>query len=275
MFASTAIPSSNRPAKQGGPGRAGARRAVLLAAVLGSASPLSAAPYTIDWMNMSPWIINNSGGPQIPTGSTFFLAGVGNVTVTFTQTPPQFSSYRFQSAAFIAGSVNPGPDTYSWTNHEGLSRTNFNTTGTTDNWTITYSFTSPVAAGSLALGVFGLGRIDLAVPGNITTATVAQNGTFLGDWGVSTNLGPTQFNGASGSFSMQNSLPGDLTPGNPAFNTALGVVRIDDQISSLTVDFAQIGQDGVGVNIGYISPAPGSAALLGAAGLAVARRRRS
>ena len=258
--------------RRSGRARAGA---ACLALMVGASAPALAASNTVDWMNWSPWVINNSSGPQIPSGQTFFLAGVGNVNVTFTQTPPWFSSYRFQSPGFVTGSVTQGGDTYSWTNHEGMARTNFDSTGTMDNWSITFSFPGPVSAGSLALGIFGLGRIDLVVPGNITTASVAQNGTFLGDWGVSTNLGPTQFTGGSGSFSLQNSLPGDLTPGNPAFNTALGVVRIDDQISSLTVGFAQIGQDGVGINIGRITPSPGSGAVLLTTGLVFARRRRA
>lgn len=251
----------------------GVRVAVAILPVLASATTSLAGAYTIDWMSWSPWGVNNSGGPQIPSGQNFFLNGVGSVAVTFNQSPPTFSSYRFQSAGFLAGNLSAAGDTYAWTNHEGLARTNFNGSGSTANWSITFTFSNAVAAGRLALGIFGLGRIDQVVPGNITTASVAQNGTFLGDWGVTTNLGPTQFTGGVGSFAMQNAIPGDLTPGNPSFNTALGVVRIDDAVTSLTVDFSQIGQDGVGVNIGYI-PAPGASVLLACGGLLLSRRRR-
>ncbi len=247
--------------------------AATLVALVGAPSSSPAASYTIDWMNMPPWVINDFSGPQIPTGQTFVLPGVGNVLVTFSQTPPLFSSYRFQSPGFVVRAVNPAPDTYSWTDHEGIARTNFNSQGAIDNWSVTYTFTSPVAAGSLALGVFGLGRLDLLIPGNITVASVAQNGTFLGDHGIASNLAPTQFSGGAGAFSLQNSMPGNGIPGDPSFNTALAVVRIDDTISSLTVDFAQIGQDGTGVSIGYL-PSPGASVLLGLSGLAMNRRRR-
>lgn len=37
---------------------------------------------------------------------------------------------------------------------------------------------------------------------------------------------------------------------DPHWNTPLGVVRIDDPVSSLTVIFNQLRGDGVGVNIG-------------------------
>lgn len=251
----------------------GVRALAAIFPVLGSATASLASAYTIDWMNWSPWTVNNSGGPQIPSGQNFFLSGVGNVAVTFNQSPPVFSSYRFQPAGLLAGSVNATGDTYSWTNHEGLARTNFSGSGSSSNWSITFTFSNTVSAGHLALGIAGLGRIDQVVPGNITTASVAQNGTFLGDWGVSANLGPTQFTGGVGSFAMQNAIPGNLTPGHPGFNTALGVVRIDDAVTSLTIDFNQIGQDGISVNIGYI-PAPGALVLLASGGLLFVRRRR-
>ena len=73
---------------------------------------------------------------------------------------------------------------------------------------------------------------------------------------------------------MQNSLTG---PGgvDPHWNTELGVVRINDAVSSITVDFSQISGDGAGVNIGYAVPAPGSITLLAAAAGLVTRRRRT
>ena len=71
---------------------------------------------------------------------------------------------------------------------------------------------------------------------------------------------------------MQNSLTG-LGGQDPWWNTPLGVVRIDDPISSLTINFSQIRGDGIGVNIAAI-PEPATAALVGLGALLVARRRR-
>lgn len=176
--------------------------------------------------------------------------------------------------SLVSGSVISGPDSYSWSDHEDLRAVNFNSSGIVA-WSVTYTFLDgPVSAGDLVLGVFGLGRIDLDSPGQITTATVAQNGTFLGEWGPA-NFGPNAFTSGVGAFGLQNALPGDLTPGNPAFNSKLAIVRIDDTVSSLTVNFNQIGQDGVNVTLGsLLIPAPGAAVLLGLGGLMAARRRR-
>lgn len=238
------------------------------------ASAARGALYDIDWMEMQPWILNNVNGPQIPSPQTFNLPGVGAVQMSFTSPSVPMSAIRGNSASMIAASVASGPDAYSWDNHEDFRRTNYNTPGTIDNWSVTYTFLGgPVAAGRLALGVAGLGRLDLDYPGNITVVSVNQNGTFLGET-VEAWLGPNQFSGGVGSFSLQNALPGDSTPGNPAFNTRLAVVRIDDTISSLTVNFAQIGNDGTGVNIGYITPEPTTASLLLLGGLAALRRRK-
>ncbi|MFO0859057.1 MAG: hypothetical protein U0570_00775 [Phycisphaerales bacterium] len=265
------LPSRSRSDRFGG--RTFATLLAAIAPVLGWSGSLEAAGYTIDWMSWAPWGINNSGGPPVTSPQNLFLNGVGNVNVTFTQPAPALSAYRFQSPTFLSGSVSSGGDTYSWTNHEGLARTNFDAGGSSRSWSVTFTFSNMVAADHLVLGVFGLGRLDLAYPNSITKASVAQNGKFLGDWGVGGNLGPTDFSSSPGNFSLQNLLPGDTTPGNPAFNTALGVVLIQDQVTSLTVNIDQIGQDGIGLNIGYI-PAPGAAALLACGGVLMTRRRR-
>ena len=97
------------------------------------------------------------------------------------------------------------------------------------------------------VGASGMGRRRAL---GATVVTVNQNGTFLGDWSGGGNYGPTQLTGGAGVFQMQNSLTG---PGgqDPWWNTPLGVVRIDDAISSLTVNFSQIRGDGIGFNIGF------------------------
>jgi len=60
---------------------------------------------------------------------------------------------------------------------------------------------------------------------------------------------------------------------DPHWNTELGVVRIDDALSSLTIHYSTLRGDGVGSNIGFV-PAPASAMVMGLAGIAVSRRRR-
>jgi MYXO-CTERM domain-containing protein len=72
---------------------------------------------------------------------------------------------------------------------------------------------------------------------------------------------------------MQNSVTG-LGGQNPHWNTELGLVKIMDPISSLTVRFSQLSGDGVGLNIASVVPTPGAAALAGIASLAGLRRRR-
>ena len=62
--------------------------------------------------------------------------------------------------------------------------------------------------------------------------------------------GASQFTGGAGTFSVQNSVTnaGGI---NPWWNTQLGVVRIDDAVSSITVYQSQIRGDGIGVNVGF------------------------
>lgn len=237
-------------------------------------SAASAANYTVDWLQMGPTFF---GSPP-PYSGTYFLPGVGNVQVTY-NADPDFTEARLAVPQLVTGSVTSGGDTYSWTNAECLARTNWAFSGNLNtSWSVTYTFPGTLPAGSIVLDVQGLGRRDPDVVGAppaafMSTATVNQNGTYFGDFTGAMNVGPTQFTSSAGQFQMINSLTG---PGgqDPWWNTGMGIVRIDDAVNSLTVHFDQTAGDGVGVNIGVITPAPGSAALLGFGALAAIRRRR-
>jgi hypothetical protein len=249
-----------------------ARTILALASPLAVACSAHAANYTINWLSMAPTLPGNAP----PFNANYTLPGVGNVQMAYTA-HPDFSEARQILAPFQSQSVASGPDTYAWTNHEALARTNLGFSGVINStWSVTYTFSATIPAQSLVLEFHGLGRRDPRPGENpldgTTIATVNQNGTFLGEtnpYGV----GPTLFQSGAGTFNLRNALTG---PGgnDPWWNTALAVVRIDDAVSSLTVTFNQTSGDGVGVNLGYIVPAPGPLALLGVAGLAIARRRR-
>ncbi len=233
-----------------------------------AALPARATNYNIDWLNMSPTPL----GSSVPNNSSFNLPGVGLVTVNYS-IPSGFTDARFQNPLLTAGNVTSGLDNYAWTNAELFAATNNVSVSPLVGapWNITYTFPGTVAAGSLVVGVSGLGQTT-SFGGGASTAEVFQNGTFLGDWSGGGNYGPTQFT-AGNPFQMQNSLTG-AGGADPWWNTPLGVVRIDDAVNSLTVRFAQISGDGVGVNIGYIVPEPSTALLLGMGGVCVALRRR-
>ena len=245
-------------------------RAVVLSSLLASAglaSNASAANYQLDWLNYSPTAI----GSPVPNGSTYFLPGAGNVTVTY-NIPQSYVHARGQVGALSNGNVPFSGDTYQWNSHENFGATSFNPANPpVTAWDITYTFQNPQPAGRIFLGVNGLGRRS-DVAGATSVATVFQNGTFIGDWG-SGNWGATQFTPGAGQFAMQNSVTG-IGGADPHWNTRLGVVRIDDPISSLTVRLMQAGGDGVGVNIAAVPP-PGAASLAALAGLAALRRRRA
>lgn len=237
--------------------------------VLAAAGSASANVYNINWLDMSP----TPNTLPVPNNSNFFLAGVGNVNVTY-NISGQFSHARLINASLQNQNIVNGPDTYQWGAHELFAATLLD--GPTPlvpvSWDITYTFSNAVSAGSLYVGVAGLGQTT-SFGGGATVATVNQNGTFLGDYIGSNNWGPTQFTPGAGTFSMQNSLNG-AGGIDPHWNSGLGLVRIDDTISSLTVHFSHIRGDGAGVNIGYAVPTPASLGLLGLGGLVAARRRR-
>jgi hypothetical protein len=164
---------------------------------------------------------------------------------------------------------------YTWTAHEQFGATNFapNPPFVVAPWSVTYTFPGTVAAGTLYVGVGGLGRTS-SQGGGMSTATVNQNGLFLGDWTGGGNYGATQYINGAGTFTMQNSVTG-LGGADPWWNSALGVVQILDPVSSLTFIVNQLPGDGLGVNIGHVTPEPASLAFLGLGGLAMLRRRRA
>ena len=247
-------------------------KSLLLLAIAGTFSaPAFAANVNIDWLTMAPVPFNTS----VPNGSVFNLAGVGNVTVTYSLPGGFFTDARLQNPLLIAGNVVSGPDTYSWTDHEMFAATNLVPSDPVVQvpWRITFTFPGTVAANEIYVGVAGLGRTD-SFGGGATVAHVQQNGTFLGDWTGGGNYGATNFTSNPGNFTMYNSVSG-AGGADPWWNSALGVVQVNDAVSSITVDFGHIAGDGAGVNIGYAAvPAPGALALLGLGGLLGTRRQR-
>jgi hypothetical protein len=216
--------------------------AVVLMSVAGVTGTASAV--NIDWLQMAPTAFNS----MVPNSSVFFVPGIGNVTMTYS-VPPAFSGpNRFQNPCLVSGSLG----TYSWSNNEELATTLL--TGPDPIvpvvWSVTYTFPSLLAPGTVFVGISGLGQTS-SFGGGATIATVNQNGTFLGDWsGTCGPYGPTQFTGGVGTFSMQNSLTG-VGGYDPWWNTPLGVVEIGDFVNSITIYASQIRGDGIGVNIGF------------------------
>ena len=173
--------------------------ATLLTALAGTAG---ATNFVIDWLDMSP-VLN---GQQVPNNSNYFLPGIGNVNISY-NIPTTFAHARsieplLQNQGFVSG-----PDTYSWTGHETFA--NVLTTGPDPlvpvAWDITYTFSGTIPAGSIALGVAGLGQTT-SFGGGASVATVNQNGTLLGEYIGPNNWGPTQYTGGPGIFSMSDVL---------------------------------------------------------------------
>ncbi len=244
-----------------------ARTLTASAVLLGAGGMASAALTTITWLDMSPTPFNS----PVPNNSNYFVPGIGNVNVTYS-IPSDFVHGRITNPTLQNGSITSGPNTWNWGAHEQLAAT----LASGPNplvpvaWSVTYTFPAQ-AAGDVYVGISGLGATT-SFGGGTSTATVNQNGTFVGDWISGNNWGATQFTPGAGTFSMQNSVTG-LGGADPHWNTELGVVRIDDSLSSLTIHYSTLRGDGVGGNIGFV-PAPASAMVMGLAGVAVSRRRR-
>jgi hypothetical protein len=214
-----------------------------LAFIIGAARTTSAT--NITWLDMSP----TAYGSAVPNNSIYNVPSIGNVTLSFSMSAVMTES-RLAGGVLQAGNLLSG--TYTWGNYESFA-TIF-TVGpdslVPELWTITYTFPGTLPAGSVYLGICGLGQTT-SYGGGASVVTVNQNGTFLGDWsGAGGPWGPTQFTGGVGTFSMMNSLTG---PGgqDPWWNTPLGVVKIGDAIGSITLNVSQIRGDGIGVNVGF------------------------
>ncbi|HKQ56306.1 MAG TPA: hypothetical protein VJY35_00445 [Candidatus Eisenbacteria bacterium] len=227
--------------------RIATRTVVGMGCVLAVAAIVSvaSAATVVSWLDMSP----TAYGSAVPNNSVINVPGVGNVTITYS-IPANVTHVRQAGGAFVAGNIG----TTSWTNYEAFS------TIFTDGpdplvpvtWSITYTFPSTLPAGTVYFGSIGLGQTS-SFGGGASVFTVNQNSTFLGDWTDGGPWGPTQY---TGGFSVQNSLTGSGGQ-NPWWNTPLGVVRIDDAVSSLTVNCSQIRGDGIAENIGFaVEPTP-------------------
>ncbi len=212
--------------------------AVLLIASLAG----TAGAVTVTWLNMSPVPLNTT----VPNNSIYNMPGIGNIKITYNM-PAQYTNSRTQNACLQNGTAGAT----SWGAHELFAA--IFTVGPDPlvpvSYTITYTLPGLFPAGSVYLGFAGLGSTT-SFGGGTSTGTCSQNGSFFGDWsGGCGPWGPTQYTGAAGTFQVQNSLTG---PGgqDPWWNTPLGVVRIDDPVSSVTVTMSQLRGDGVGLNIG-------------------------
>lgn len=204
-----------------------------------------AATYPISWLDMSP----TSVGFPVPSGSVINVPGIGNVTVTHS-IPAHWQHNRALGAAYAVGSVVSGPDTWPWTNYEYFSTIFTPGELGPEVGTITYTFPGTLPAGIVFVGALGLGATT-SFGGGTSTTTVNQNGTYLGEYVGDPTAGATQFIGGAGTFTLQNSVTG-AGGANPWWNTNLGVVRIDDAVSSLTIIQSELRGDGIGVNIGFL-----------------------
>jgi len=218
---------------------------LLVAGTLVSQSA-SAATYTIDWLTQSPPAI----GASIPNGSVYTVAGIGNVTVTYS-IGALVSDSRSSSPSFIVGSVTPG-DTYQWSDYEyfGTILTAGPDPIVPVLSTVTYTFPATLSPGTVYVGTIGLGATT-SFGGGTSTMTVNQNGTYLGDFAGSGGFGLSQFTPGAGTFQVQNSVTG-AGGQDPHWNTQLAVVRIDDYVSSITIEHRGLRGDGIGANVGFI-----------------------
>jgi hypothetical protein len=224
--------------------------AVLLIALLGAglnAQPARAADYKIRWLDLSS-VPHNS---PVPSGTAFTLPGYnGVVTVSYTSTSPEWNNDTY--LPMQNGIVTSPAGVYGWASVDYLA--SVNKTANSIDYMLTFTFTGPgplPPAGQLVLGSIGLGGHLADGP---TTATVHQNGTFLGDWNLGDGFGPTICTPGASMFTLTNSLI-DPVPGY--FNTDFGLTRIDDLFAgSLTISVHQVGGDGIGFTIGLPEPDP-------------------
>ena len=200
--------------------------------------PAPAHATSITWLDMSP----TPFGGLPPSGSVYAVPGIGNVTLTYTSAP-NMTYVRSKLASSIVGNVGA----YTWNNYEYFGSIYNGVDIGPQNFTITYTFPAQ-SAGTVVLGTIGLGRTG----GFSSTTTVNQNGTHLGDFDGGDGFALTEFIGGSGTFTVRNSQTG---PGgqNPWWNSQLALIRIDDAVSSITVNQANLRGDGMGVNIGFMN----------------------
>ena len=222
-----------------------------LFSVAGGATARSAAPppnnVHIRWLTMSPTAL----GSPVPNNSVINVPGIGKVIVTYS-IPSHWVHTRTKTPSWATGSVVNGQDLYDWSNWEHFATIFIPGDLGPEAATITYTFPRVLPAGSVFVGAVGLGATT-SFGGGTSTTTVNQNGTFLGDYNVDSTFGASMFTGGAGTFTLQNSVTG-AGGVNPHWNTKLGVVRIDDAVSSITVYQSQLRGDGIAVNIGFDIP---------------------
>jgi hypothetical protein len=228
--------------------RIASKALVLLIAVLISvACATSAMATTITWLDMSPVPLNTTP----PNNSVYNVPGIGNVTVTCS-IPANFTIARQAGAGFTAGNIGA-------TETDQLRVVLHDLHDGPDplvplTWSITYTFPTLLPGNSVYIGSIGLGKTT-SFGGGASIYTVNQNGGFLGDYTDGGPWGPTMCISGGGTFSLQNSVSGSGGL-NPWWNTPLGVVRIVDNVSSVTVQCSQIRGDGIAVNIGFDTELP-------------------
>lgn len=215
-------------------------------AIAAASHTASAATVTIDWLTYSSTPVNSA----VPNASVFFVAGIGNVTVTHS-IGAQVSHTRAVSPSFVVGSVTYGLNTYQWSDFEYFGTI---LTAGPDPLvpvvsTVTYTFPAQLSPGTVYVGTLGLGSTT-SFGGGTSIITVNQNGTDFGDFNGGA-FGPSLYTGGPGTFNVRNSLsaPGGI---DPHWNSQLDVVRIDDAVTSVTIIHSGIRGDGIGANIGFV-----------------------
>ncbi len=217
---------------------------VLLASLVLGLGVADAATIPITWINYAPTPV----GGVIPNASVYNVTGIGNVLVTYSLTT-LLDEARTQFAPATVGSVPFGPDTYTWSNYEYFGTIYNDTPLGPAPGKVTFIFPTTLPAGTVFVGTLGIGATT-SFGGGQSSFTVNQNGTFFGDFIIDPTFGATAFAGGPGTFTMTNSVTG-AGGSNPWWNTQLGIVRIDDPVSSVTVDQACLRGDGIGFNIGF------------------------